>query len=404
MGIGYICSNKQYILDSHQKYMQRCLELAKKGAGFVAPNPIVGAVLVFENRIIGEGWHQKYGAAHAEVNCINDALLRLNAESGRKHDIIKKSTLYVSLEPCAHFGKTPPCADLIIEHKIPKVVIGCRDPFEEVNGKGMERLKAAGVEVISGVLENECKALNKRFFTFHEKKRPYVILKWAQTADGKIASLNLSEGGTSDSDNINSSIDKSDYKLKDFKNPPLEGREVERLLISNEYSNRLVHQWRSEEASILVGTNTALLDDPELTTRLWEGNSPIRLVLDMNLRLPLHLKLFDKKVKTIVFNSVKQEENENLIYYKIEKEKNVVSEILNALYQLNIQSVIVEGGTKLLQIFIDAGMWDEARIICNEELVIGKGLSAPLLSAAIKINEEKMLSDRIEYYTRTNAD
>lgn len=379
MGIGYICINQQYILDSHQKYMQRCLELAKKGAGFVAPNPIVGAVLVFENRIIGEGWHQKYGAAHAEVNCINDALLRLNAESGRKHDIIKKSTLYVSLEPCAHFGKTPPCADLIIEHKIPKVVIGCRDPFEEVNGKGMERLKAAGVEVISGVLENECKALNKRFFTFHEKKRPYVILKWAQTADKKIAPLNAPQGGTLNSVNG-------------------------RLLISNEYSNRLVHQWRSEEASILVGTNTALLDDPELTTRLWEGNSPIRLVLDMNLRLPLHLKLFDKKVKTIVFNSVKQEENENLIYYKIEKEKNVVSEILNALYQLNIQSVIVEGGTKLLQIFIDAGMWDEARIICNEELVIGKGLSAPLLSAAIKINEEKMLSDRIEYYTRTNAD
>ena len=398
--------------------MQRCLELAKKGAGFVTPNPMVGAVLVYEDRIIGEGWHQKYGEAHAEVNCMNDALLRLNAESGRKHDIIEKSTLYVSLEPCAHFGKTPPCANLIIQHKIPKVIIGCRDPFEEVDGKGIEKLKAAGVEVISEVLENECKALNKRFFTFHEMKRPYVILKWAQTADGKMASLNLpagrqvpNEGGTSDSDNFNNSIDKSDYKLKDPKNPPLEGREAERLIISNEYSNRLVHQWRSEEVSILVGTNTALLDDPELTTRLWEGNSPIRLVLDMNLRLPLHLKLFDKKVKTIVFNAVKQEENENLIYYKIGKEKSIVSEILNALYQLNIQSVIVEGGAKLLQTFIDAGMWDEARIISNEELVINnaclpdrQGLDTPILSQATKTKEEKILSDRIEYYTRTNAD
>ncbi|MBP8114766.1 MAG: bifunctional diaminohydroxyphosphoribosylaminopyrimidine deaminase/5-amino-6-(5-phosphoribosylamino)uracil reductase RibD [Chitinophagaceae bacterium] len=349
--------------------MQRCLELAKKGAGFVAPNPMVGAVLVYEDRIIGEGWHQQYGEAHAEVNCINDAMMRLNAESGRKHNIIEKSTLYVSLEPCAHFGKTPPCADLIIQHKIPKVVIGSKDSFQEVNGKGIEKLKAAGVEVISEVLEDECKILNKRFFTFHEMKRPYVILKWAQTGDGKMASGN-----------------------------------DDRLLISNEYSNRLVHQWRSEEASILIGTNTALLDDPELTNRLWEGNSPIRLVLDMNLRLPLHLKLFDKKVKTIVFNAVKQEEKENLIYYKIEKEANIVSQMLNALYQLNIQSVIVEGGAKLLQSFIDAGLWDEARVISNEELVINNGLSAPLLSDAIKTKEEKIVSDIIEYYTRTNTE
>lgn len=366
--------------------MQRCLELAKKGAGFVAPNPMVGAVLVFENKIIGEGWHRQYGAAHAEVNCINDSTMHLNAESGRKYNIIEKSTLYVSLEPCAHFGKTPPCADLIIKHKIPRVVIGCRDPFQEVNGKGIEKLKAAGVEVIFGIFENESKKLNKRFFIFHEKKRPYVILKWAQTGDGKMASLNLPAGrqvpnerGTLNSVN-------------------------QRLFITNEYSNRLVHRWRSEEAAILVGTNTALLDNPELTTRLWEGNSPIRLVLDMNLRLPLHLILFDKNVKTIVFNAVKQEENEGLIYYKIEKEKNVVSEILNALYQLNIQSVIVEGGAKLLQTFIDEGLWDEARVISNEELIIRNGLSAPTLIAAIKVNEEKIVSDRIEYYTRTNTE
>ena len=385
--------------------MQRCLELAIKGAGFVAPNPMVGAVLVFENKIIGEGWHQKYSEAHAEVNCINDAMMRLNAESGRKNDIIKKSTLYVSLEPCAHFGKTPPCAELIIKHKISKVVIGSKDPFQEVNGKGIEKLKAAGVEVISGILENECKALNKRFFTFHEKKRPYVILKWAQTADGKITSLNPSAGGTLESVRLKDKNVKGTSALSGIKAPLLEGfGEVERLLISNEYSNRLVHQWRSEEASILVGTNTALLDDPELTTRLWEGNSPIRLVLDMNLRLPLHLKLFDKKVKTIVFNNVKQEENENLIYHKIDKEKSIVSEILNTLYQLNIQSLIVEGGNKLLQSIIDGGLWDEARIINNEELVINNGLVAPNLTVAIKTKEEKILSDRIEFYTRTNTE
>ncbi len=407
--------------------MQRCLELAKKGAGFVSPNPMVGAVLVFKERIIGEGWHQQYGAAHAEVNCIDDAIMRLNAESGRKHDIIEKSTLYVSLEPCAHFGKTPPCCDLIIKNKIPKVVIGCRDPFEVENacrngkvgsGKGIEKLKAAGVEVIQGILEAECIALNKRFFTFHDKKRPYVILKWAQTADGKIAPLNLpagrqvpNEGGTLNSDSFNISTDKRNYKVRDNQNPPSEGREVERLLISNEYSNRLVHQWRSEEASILVGTNTALLDDPELTTRLWEGNSPIRLVLDMNLRLATHLKLFNKKIKTIVFNAVKQEENENLIYFKIDKAENIVTQILKALHQLNIQSVLVEGGAKLLQSFIDARLWDEARIISNEELMINnaclpdrQGLSAPLLTNDFKINEEKILSDKIEYYTRTNTD
>ena len=392
--------------------MQRCLELAKKGACSVAPNPMVGAVLVYEDRIIGEGWHQQYGEAHAEVNCINDAMIHLNAESDWEHDIIEKSTLYVSLEPCAHFGKTPPCADLIIQHKISKVVIGSKDPFQEVNGKGIEKLKAAGVEVISGILENECKALNKRFFTFHEKKRPYVILKWAQTADGKMASLNPSAGGTLESVRLKDKNVKGTSALSGIKAPPSEGfGEVERLLISNEYSNRLVHQWRSEEASILIGTNTALLDDPELTNRLWEGNSPIRLVLDMDLRLPSHLKLFDKKVKTIVFNAVKQEEKENLIYYKIDKEKSIVSEISYALYQLNIQSVIVEGGAKLLQSFIDAGLWDEARVISNEKLVINnaclpdrQGLAAPNLTAALMVKEEKILSDRIEYYTRTNTE
>jgi diaminohydroxyphosphoribosylaminopyrimidine deaminase/5-amino-6-(5-phosphoribosylamino)uracil reductase len=336
-----------------QQYMQRCLELAKKGAGYVAPNPMVGAVLVHEDRIIGEGWHQQYGGAHAEVNCIASV-----KEEDRR--LISESAMYVSLEPCAHYGKTPPCADLIIQHKIPKVIIGCRDSFEAVNGKGIEKLRAAGVEVIAGVLENESTALNKRFFTFHTKQRPYIILKWAQTADGRISSGN-----------------------------------GERLLISNEYSNRLVHKWRSEEAAILVGTNTALLDDPELTTRLWPGSSPIRLVLDRDLKLPSSLKIFNREVKTIIFNCIKQEEQKNLSYYKLENKANLVPPIINALYQLNIQSVLVEGGTKLLQSFIDKGMWDEIRIITNNELKIGDGLAAPIITSGILKGATTVLTDTV---------
>ena len=343
----------------HDHNMQRCLELAKLGKGHVAPNPMVGAVLVYNDRIIGEGWHQKYGEAHAEVNCIR---------SVRKEDkhLISQSTLYVTLEPCSHIGKTPPCTDLIIQCKIPKVIIGCRDPFAQVNGKGIEKLKAAGLDVEVGLLESDCKELNKRFFTFHTQQRPFIILKWAETADGFIA--------------------------------PLAGAEGLRLLISNEYSNRLVHQWRSEEAAILIGTNTALLDNPDLTTRLWPGKSPIRLILDMNLRLPASLKIFNGEVKTIIFNSVKQETNKNVQYYKLEKDKNIVEQLMKALYNLKIQSVLVEGGALLLQSFIDAGIWDEARIINNSALIINNGLKAPVLSMAYKTAEQKILTDKIEIY------
>ncbi len=356
--------------------MYRCLELANRGAGYVAPNPMVGAVLVHDDVIIGEGWHQQYGQAHAEVNCITHLADRGNLMNNT-NDLISNSTLYVSLEPCAHTGKTPPCADMIIKHKIPKVVIGCRDPFPEVNGKGIEKLQAAGVEVAVGVLEDECRELNKRFFTFHEKNRPYIILKWAQTGDGYISSSPQT---------------------------PLHRRGVwgelaaGRLFISNEYTNRLVHKWRSEEAAILVGTNTALLDDPALTNRLWTGPSPVRVVLDMNLRLPVSLKLFDGSVKTIVLNSSKQEEDGNLFYYKIDKEKNIVRQLPDALHQLNIQSVLVEGGAVLLQSFIDEGLWDEIRVIKNEELITNTGLNAPVLQQAEKIYSEKILSDTIETY------
>jgi diaminohydroxyphosphoribosylaminopyrimidine deaminase/5-amino-6-(5-phosphoribosylamino)uracil reductase len=336
--------------------MHRCIELARLGAGSVAPNPMVGAVLLYNNSIIGEGYHMQYGQAHAEVNCINAV-----AEADKA--LIPKSTMYVSLEPCAHYGKTPPCADLIIAKKIPAVVIGCRDPFKEVDGKGMEKLLAAGVKVIHPLLEAECKALNKRFFTFHTKHRPYIILKWAQTATGIIGNDDHS-----------------------------------RLLISNEFSNRLVHKWRSEEAAILVGTNTALFDDPSLTTRLWKGNNPLRLVVDMDLRLPSSLQLFDGSVRTIVFNSLKQEENKNLSFYQVTKEVSIVHQICNALYQLNIQSVLVEGGTQLLQSFIDENMFDEARIITNMDVQTASGIPAPVTGNMELQDTIQLQSDTIRFY------
>ena len=353
-----------------ETYMHRCLNLAQLGAGNVAPNPMVGAVLVYNNRIIGEGYHKKYGKAHAEPNCI---------ASVKKEDqhLIEQSTLYVSLEPCAHFGKTPPCADLIIEKKIPKVVIGCRDPFVEVNGKGIEKLREAGVEVELGILEKDCQEMNKRFFTFHTKHRPYIILKWAETLDNKIA---RADGN--------------------------------RFFISNEYTNRIVHKWRSEEMAIAAGTNTALYDDPELTTRLWKGNDPVRILVDMNLQLPKSLKLFNSKTPTIVFNTKEHSFLTEKIttaalkeigvgYYRVEKHVSLVHQMLNALYCMNIQSLIVEGGNYLLQSFIDEGMWDEARVITNEQLIAGKGLLAPVLKEQALVKSEQIFSDVIRTYQNT---
>ena len=336
--------------------MHRCLQLAKLATGQVAPNPLVGSVLVYNDHIIGEGYHQVYGQAHAEVNCIASV-----KEDDRQ--FIKDSILYVSLEPCAHFGKTPPCAELIIKENIKSVIIGCRDPFELVDGKGIEKLRSAGIEVETGILEKECLEINKAFFTFYKHHRPFVFLKWAQTGDGKMAALGN-----------------------------------ERLLITNEKSNRLVHKWRSEVQSILVGTNTALLDDPELTTRLWPGQNPVRLVVDLNLRLPSTLKLFDGKVKTIVFNLIKSHEGNNLNFFKISKEIGVAGQILNALYHLNIQSLLVEGGTQMLQSFINEDEWDEAKVITNESLLVGKGLPAPQLQNHQYAGSEQFQSDKINYY------
>lgn len=343
-------------MTNDELYMRRCLQLAQLAAGHTAPNPMVGAVLVHNDVIIGEGYHKQYGGPHAEVNCINSV-----AEE-HKH-LVSSSTIYVSLEPCAHYGKTPPCADLIIRNKIPKVVVGCRDPFKQVDGKGIEKLVNAGIDVTVGVLEKECRQVNRRFFTFHTQHRPYVLLKWAQTGDGKIASYS-----------------------------------EERLLISNYITNKLVHKWRSEEAAILVGTNTALMDNPSLTNRLWHGNNPIRLVVDMGLRLPQNLHLFDGEVKTVVFNTIKHGESDKVSYYQVTEDASLIHQILNACYQNNIQSIMVEGGARLLQSFIDEGMWDEARVIINTQLFVGEGLPAPVLSNFTLAQREQLYTDTINYF------
>jgi diaminohydroxyphosphoribosylaminopyrimidine deaminase / 5-amino-6-(5-phosphoribosylamino)uracil reductase len=335
-----------------KNYMQRCFELALKGAGSVAPNPMVGAVLVYNNRIIGEGYHEKYGEAHAEVNCIKTV-------SVEDRHLIPSSTLYVSLEPCAHYGKTPPCSQLIIDQQIPKVVIACSDPFLKVNGRGIENLKAAGIDVEFGILEKEAKELNKRFFVFHEKKRPYIILKWAETANQYIAS---------DSE--------------------------ERLLISNDLSNRLVHRWRSEEVAIMVGTNTALKDNPTLTNRYWSGKNPIRILVDQHLKLPATSNLLQGEATTIIFNEHKTETTDYLIYTQIDFTKHVIEQIMEYCYAYPIQSILVEGGAQLLQSFIDSGIWDEARVIRNTNLTVEKGLLAPVLKGHI-------LTDNISFNTDT---
>lgn len=342
--------------------MHRCLELARLGEGHVAPNPMVGAVLVHGDRIIGEGYHRQYGKPHAEVNCLDSV-----AEADRT--LIAGSTLYVSLEPCAHHGKTPPCADLVIASHIPHVIIGCRDPFPQVNGKGIEKLLAAGVNVTVGMLQKECIALNKRFFTFNTLHRPYIVLKWAQSSDGKIAATAENAAATN-----------------------------ARTPISNEFTNRLVHKWRSAEAAILVGTRTAMTDDPALDTRLWTGPDPIRLVIDKDLRLPPTLKLFDQRSKTIVFNYQKHEAGQNLQFYQIATTTSLIHQLVLALHHLKISSVLVEGGARLLQSFIDEDLWDEARVITNNDLLLPNGLPAPQLKKGRLQTLDSVLSDTIRYY------
>jgi len=326
-------------MDFDEIYMQRCLELAALGAGNVSPNPMVGAVIVHNNRIIGEGYHQQYGKAHAEVNAINDVFQNVsNAD-----ELLKQSVIYVSLEPCAHYGKTPPCADLIIKNQIPKVVVGCRDPFAQVDGKGIEKLQQAGIEVVTSVLEQQCRELNKRFFTRVQKQRPYIMLKWAQTANGYFA--------------------------------PSDGSQH---WITGTESRKLVHKWRAEEDAILVGKNTARIDDPQLNTRLWPGKSPKRIVIDRNLELSKDLHVFDNSVETIVFNAIKTDFEDKIKYISLEDfDRFVPQYIMFQLYLQDIQSVIIEGGAHTLNSFITEGLWDEARIFTGKTL-LADGIKAPV--------------------------
>lgn len=340
------------------------MQLANKGMGQTYPNPLVGSVIVYERMIIGEGWHRKPGEAHAEVNAIN---------SVEDRSLLKKATIYVSLEPCSHFGKTPPCSDLIIAMGIKKVVVAMPDPFKEVRGRGIKKLMEAGCEVVVGVLDEQCSWLNRRFLTFHLKNRPYIILKWAQSEDDYIA-------------------------------PSTDREERKPVWISNKYSKRLVHKWRAEEQSILIGTNTAIADNPQLTTRLWEGNNPVRIILDRQGRIPVNSAVFSPGVKTIILTGVngsdfgdRSKDLPNIIFREIDFSKEIGNQVCKVLYNEDIQSVIIEGGSRTLQTFIDENLWDEARIFTGK-ITIKKGIKAPEFSGKI-LSEEKIASDTLQIYS-----
>lgn len=334
--------------------MRRCLQLANNALGLTYPNPMVGCVIVHQGKIISEGWHQKAGMPHAEVNAISQV---------KNLNLLKESTLYVSLEPCAHFGKTPPCSDLIIESKIPRVVVGTLDPFSKVNGLGILKMIKAGIDVKVGILENECRELNKRFFTFHQQKRPYIILKWAQTQDGFMATENRQQ-----------------------------------KWITNEYSKQRVHLWRTQEQSILVGTQTAKFDNPRLNARLIDGNQPLRLVLDRELSLNKDLFLFDKSQSTIVFTEIESENDFNLEFCIVYFDKELIPQILSVLYEKEIQSVIIEGGKFTLEKFIESELWDEARVFTANHSW-GSGVEAPSFKGTL-ISEEKIQNDSLKIYTK----
>ena len=332
-------------MSNHEIYIKRCLEIAKNGLGSTRPNPMVGSVVVHNNTIIGEGFTSPYGGNHAEVNAI---------DSVTDKSLLKDAILYVTLEPCSHFGKTPPCSDLIIKNKIPNVVIGCIDDNEKVAGKGIEKLKKNGVNVILGVLENDCKMHHKRFFTFHNKKRPYIILKWAETTDGFIA--------------------------------PEVKEETKPIWITNEFSRQLVHKWRTEEQAILVGTNTVLKDNPILTVRDWKGQNPIRVVLDRKNKLSKEFNVFNKDAETIIINS---KLDWNL-------KTSIAKQICDLLHKKEINSIIIEGGTKTLETFINENLWDEARIFKGDSL-FKKGVKSPKFSRKL-ISEEKIINDTLSIY------
>ena len=340
---------------NHEHYIKRCLEISKLGIGTTRPNPSVGAVLVVDDRIIGEGFTSPYGGNHAEVNAISAV---------KDQTLLAIATMYVTLEPCSHFGKTPPCADLIIKSEIKKVVIGCVDSNVLVAGKGIERLQNAGCEVIVGVLEKECKAHHKRFFTFQTKKRPFIILKWAQTLDAYVAPKNRA-----------------------IQAP---------VWITNEASRQLVHKWRCEEQAILVGTTTVLDDNPRLDVRYWKGEDPVRIVIDKELKIPANLKVYDGSVKTIFINESSTYVKGTIFFEKINFSKPIAIQICEVLFKHNIQSLIVEGGTKTIQTFIDENLWDEARVFSGE-VHFNDGVNAPKFDV-IPTNKENIKGDILKTY------
>ena len=344
---------------THEHYIQRCFDLARLGAGSVSPNPMVGAVLVFEDRIIGEGWHRQYGQAHAEVNAVNCV------KSSDRH-LIEKSTLYVSLEPCCIHGNTPPCTGLILHHRIPRVVISCLDQTPQVKGQGVEILRNAGVEVITGVLAETGEALSAIRNTFVSAQRPYIFLKFARSKDGFM------------------------------------GQPGQQVWISNPYSARLVHKWRSEFDAFLVGTQTALTDNPQLTNRHWFGKSPLRMVLDRNLRIPARHFLMDGSIKTwVVTESDQARETENLAFLKIKFDEMLLPNVLRRLFEHRITSLMVEGGAATLNSFIEGGWWDEALIFTGDK-VLESGIPAPTVTGFL-LEERTVGSDMLTIFRNPTA-
>jgi len=353
-------------------YMQRCLELAQNGQRAAMPNPSVGAVLVYNGRIIGEGHTSSYGGPHGEINCINSV-------TPEDWHLIPDATLYVSLEPCSHYGKTPPCCDLIIQHQIKNVVVGTTDPHEKVAGNGIKKLREAGKNVTVGMLEAECRESNKRFFTFHEKKRPYIILKWAESADGYLSPL----GG---------SLDNSIIALRQAQDDNIQDKKP--VWITNQYSRQLVHKWRSEEAAILVGTQTVLDDNPQLDVRSWTGYNPVRIVLDRTGKVSDAYHVKNLKIKTIVLTEQRDLHNlENLMYETVPFDDALPHAIAAVLYKHNLLSVIIEGGRQTLQTFIDAGLWDEARVF-RGPVSFGNGTQAPKFTGSL-ISKQAILDNEL---------
>jgi diaminohydroxyphosphoribosylaminopyrimidine deaminase / 5-amino-6-(5-phosphoribosylamino)uracil reductase len=345
---------------SDEILMQRCIQLASKGMGRVFSNPLVGALILHNHKIIAEGCHEAFGGAHAEPN----AIYSVNDKT-----LLNDSTLYVNLEPCSHFGKTPPCVNLIIASKIPRVIIGTIDPNPLVSGKGVDILRKAGIEVKVGVLEKECEWLNRRFFTYHKEKRTYVVLKWAQSADGFL-------------DILRNTITPAGPNW-----------------ITNEPARQLVHKWRSMEMSIMTGTNTVIIDNPKLNVREWPGKDPLRIVLDRSLRIPKNRSVFDKSIPTTVFTEKAAASEENLEFYQIEFDEMVLDRILKILFQRGIQSVFVEGGAKLLQAFIDRDLWDEARVFYGPEDFV-EGVKAPVFNNFFQAEENNIGKSKYKLFMR----